>query len=140
MAADDLPWGTWDAMARVQEALTGTMAVATLVAPRTLLRLFGVAPEPGTVLFFRAFGASLAFVAVAHRGLRGSRDPAAVRTILLANVAEDALLTLLSLGGVARGTLGKAGWLLVGVFGAEVVANAWLAARFPATSAEEAAR
>ena len=135
MEAEPLPWDTWRAVASVQTALTGTMAVAALVAPRTLLRLFGVDPAPGTVLFFRAFGASLAFVAVAHHGLKDTRDPSVVRTISLANLTEDALLTLLSAQGLARGTLGKAGWLLVGVFGSEVLLNAWLASKFSGSAA-----
>ena len=93
---------------------------------------------PGTVLFFRAFGASLAFVAVAHHGLKNTRDANAVRTISLANLTEDALLTLLSAQGVAKGTLGKAGWLLIGVFGSEVLLNAWLASKFSGTSTASA--
>ena len=51
MTHGSLSWETWKAIAKFQTALTGGMAAATLIAPRTLLRLFGVAPEPGTVLF-----------------------------------------------------------------------------------------
>jgi hypothetical protein len=134
-----LPWDTWKAVATLQVALTGTMAAATLLAPRTLLRLFGVAPSPGSVLFFRAFGAALAYVAVSHQGIKDTRDAAAVRTITIANVVEDGILTLLSLHGVQRGTLGKAGWVLVGVFASEVALNAWLAAQFSKARAEETA-
>lgn len=124
-----LSWETWKAIAKFQTAITGGMAVATMVAPRTLLRLFGVAPEPGTVLFFRGFGAALAFVAVIHHGAEDTRDVATVRTIALANLVEDGLLALLSANGLARGTLGKAGWLLVGTFAAEVAVNAWVLAK-----------
>jgi hypothetical protein len=130
------PWSVWRSVVPVQVALTGGMAVATLLAPRPLLRLFGVEPTSGAVLFMRAFGAGLAFTSVIHQGPEVKTDARAARTVMLANLAEDALLAVLSASALARGGLGKAGWVLVGVFASEVALNAWLAARFaPAAAA-----
>lgn len=136
MTHGSLSWETWKGIAKFQTALTGGMAAATLIAPRTLLRLFGVAPAPGTVLFFRAFGASLAYVAVMHRGAEDTRDVGRVRTIALGNLLEDGMLTLLAANGIARGTLGKAGWLLVGAFASEVALNAWILTQLQDAPAE----
>ena len=129
------PWDIWRKVVPLQVALTGGMAVATLLAPRPMLRLLGVERSSGAVLFLRAMGAGLAFTAVTHHGLRDSSDPAVARTVMLANLAEDAILTLLSASALGRGTVGKMGWVLVGVFASEVALNAWLAAKFGPASA-----
>lgn len=137
MSDDASRWDTWRSTATFLTALTGGMGTGILLAPRLFLRLFGVPALPGTVLFFRAFGASLVYVAVIHQGLRGSRDAHAVRTVLVANVCEDTLLTLLAAHGTLKGTLGKTGWLLVGAFGSVAALNAWLATRFASDAAAD---
>ncbi len=136
------PWDIWRKVVPLQVALTGGIAVATLLAPRPMLRLLGVERSAGAVLFLRAMGAGLAFTAVTHHGVRDSSDPAVARTVMLANLAEDAILTVLSASALGRGTVGKMGWVLVGVFASEVALNGWLAAKFApgaASAAGEAA-
>jgi hypothetical protein len=136
MSDDASRWATWRSVATFLTVLTGVMGSGVLLAPRLFLRFFGATVAPGTVLFFRAFGASLLYVAVVHQGLKDSRDPRAVRAVLVSNVVEDTLLTLLSAQGVVRGTFGKTGWLLVGAFGSVAALNAWLATRFAEGTAE----
>ncbi len=130
MSDDASRWKTWTKVASFLTVLTGVMGSGVLLAPRLFLRFFGATVAPGTVLFFRAFGASLVYVAVVHQGLKDSRDVRAVRTVLVSNVVEDSLLTLLSAHGVVSGALGKTGWLLVGAFGSVAALNAWLATKF----------
>lgn len=130
MSDDDARWETWRSVASFLAILTGVMGSGVLLAPRLFLRFFGATVAPGTVLFFRAFGASLLYVSVVHQGLKDTRDAKAVRTVLVSNVIEDGLLTLLSAQSVVRGTFGKTGWLLVGAFGSVAALNAWLATKF----------
>ena len=130
MSDDGSRWETWRSVASFLAILTGVMGSGVLLAPRLFLKFFGATVAPGTVLFFRAFGASLLYVAVVHHGTKDSRDPKTVRTVLVSNVVEDGLLTLLSADSVVRGTLGKTGWLLVGAFGSVAALNAWLATKF----------
>jgi len=125
---DRFDW--WAKAAVFQAVLTGVLGLGCLAIPAPLLTLFGCAPHAGTVVFFRAFGASLLFVSAIHLALRRSRDPALVRALVLANALEDGLLAIFSVHATLTGAFGSMGWALVAAFGAEVAFNAWIWSRF----------
>lgn len=120
----------WRRAAVFQVFLTGVLGVGCLAVPAPLLTLFGCTPHPGTVVFFRAFGAALLFVAAIHLAIKRSRDASLIRAVVLANLLEDGLLAIFSVHATLTGAFGSLGWLLVAAFGAEVLFNLWLWSRF----------
>ena len=120
----------WSKAALIQVAVTGILGIGCLAIPAPLLTLFGCTPHAGTVVFFRAFGAALLFVAAIHLALRRSRDASVVRAIAVANLLEDGLLAIFSVHATLTGAFGSMGWALVAAFGAEVAFNAWIWSRY----------
>ncbi len=128
MSADR--FAVWEKTAQLQVWLTAALGLGCLVAPGLLLALFGTEATAGTVVFLRAFGVSLFFVALMHHATKRSRDVRVVRGVIVANLVEDGLLCLLSVLALASGTFAPTGLLLVAAFGGEVALNAWLLTRF----------
>jgi len=108
--------------ARVQAAITGAMGTASVVVAGPLMDVFGIQRNAASDLMFRAFGAGIVFVAVTHYGAKDTRDVAFIKTVATSNLVEDGILAVLSTMGTLNGTFGKAGWLLAGLFSAEVIA------------------
>lgn len=105
--------------------LTGIFGVLLLVVPVQFLGIIGVEVSPATVYLLRGFATALLFVARMSHGLRDAEDPVVRRSILVANIVQDALLAALTVHAILTGVANGWAWPLVAAFGWEVFANAW---------------
>lgn len=135
MTSGNDQYGWWGPIATFQAGLTGLAGLGLLALPGLLLPFLGLSAEPGSVLLFRAFGASLIYVAVVHALSRSGANAVTIRAIAVANVVEDGSLAVLSTLAVLGGTMHATGWILAALFGGEVVLNGWILSRLRVSDA-----
>ncbi len=109
-----------------QRLITSLFGLACLLLASLMLSLLALESSAATNLLLRIFGASLIYVSVVTFLTRHTHHVMTVRGITIANIVEDGLLCLLSILGLAAGTLGGLSWLLILVFAGEVVLNTYV--------------
>ena len=87
-----------------------------LVAPATVLPLYGAPTDASTVLMSRFFGVALVQLGLALYLLREVREPAAVRGLAVAGVVGSVCGALVALMGVLNGVTNALGWSTVGIY------------------------
>lgn len=99
-------------------------ALAFLIVPEALERLYGLAVNPSTTLEVRFFGTTLLGLALAALLIRDSKDRMALRGFLTAFAISNAVGVGVSAWGTYAGIMSQVGWsaiiiyalLLIGCF------------------------
>jgi hypothetical protein len=100
----------------VQAIVALACGIGLLASPRTVMLLYGVAQEPGTVLMTRYFGVELLALGLLAALARNVSDSDAKRAILTAYVASDAIGLIVSLVGTLSGVMNAVGWTTVVIY------------------------
>jgi FtsH-binding integral membrane protein len=88
-----------------------------LLGPGALLPMYGIQPDPATILMARFFGAALTHLGIALYLVREVRDPATQRGLVLAGVVGSALGLVVALMGRLSGVVNVLGWSTVLIYG-----------------------
>jgi hypothetical protein len=101
-------------------SVAGILALAFglsfLLVPATVLPMYGVSPDPATVLMSRFFGVALVQLGLALYLVRDIRDPVAVRALALAGVVGSGCGVVVALLGVLSGVTNALGWSTVAIY------------------------
>lgn len=91
--------------------------VGFLLAPRSLLPLYGVAPEPPVVLVSRFFGAALLQLGLVFYLIRDVGDPRTQRGVVLGSFIGSLAGLVVALTGQFWGLVNAFGWSTVAIYG-----------------------
>ncbi len=102
-------------------ALTGVLGVLFglefLLIPEMALQQYGVPTEPHNLMQARYFGSTLLAYGLIFWLLRGTRDDATRRALLLVGVVGNLIALILSLWSRLDGLQGMLAWLSVAIYG-----------------------
>lgn len=107
---------------------------AFLLLPTSVLPLYGIEPEPATVLVSRFFGGALVQLGTALYLVREAREVAIQRGLVLAGVVGAAAGLAVSLMGQLSGVVNVMGWSTVVIYGLLLVGYAAHLRARPATA------
>jgi membrane-bound ClpP family serine protease len=101
--------------------LAGVIALvfglAFLLAPRTMLPLYGVAVDPGTVLMARFFGAALVQLGMVLYLIRDVGDLRTQRGVVIGSFLGSVAGLVVALTGQFWGVVNELGWSTVAIYG-----------------------
>jgi len=101
-------------------ALTGVLGMLFglefLLIPEMALQQYGVPTEPHNLMQARYFGSTLLAFGLIYWLLRGSRDDATARALLLVGVVGNLVALVLSLWSRLEGLQGILAWLSVAIY------------------------
>jgi hypothetical protein len=105
-------------------ALAGGFGLLLLAVPHLMLEVTGTDTSAGVIALARLLGLSLLYVAFLHGWQARAYCGPALRSMLWANVLQDALSALVVFVATAQGAVNALGWLLGGVFALMALVNA----------------
>ncbi len=105
-----------------------------LLVPGTVLPLYGIDPDPATVLMSRFFGVALVQLGAALYLIREVREPDARRALVLAGVIGSAAGLAVALMGQLAGLVNAMGWSTVAIYGLLLLGYAVQLRERPATA------
>lgn len=79
--------------------------------------IYGLEPDPATLLMSRSFGATLFHLGLVLCLVRGVRDPATQRGLVIGGVAGSAAGLAVALMGQISGLVNAMGWSTVAIYG-----------------------
>jgi hypothetical protein len=88
-----------------------------LLAPRTLLPLYGLAVDPGTVLVSRFFGAALVQLGMVLYLIRDVSDIRTQRGVVIGSFLGSVAGLVVALTGQFWGVVNQLGWSTVAIYG-----------------------
>jgi hypothetical protein len=88
-----------------------------LLAPRSLLPLYGVTPEPAVVLMARFFGAALVQLGLVTYLIREVSDPVTRRGVVLGSFLGSLAGLVVALTAIFWGLVNGLGWSTVAIYG-----------------------
>jgi hypothetical protein len=88
-----------------------------LLLPATVLPVYGIQPEPSTVLMSRFFGASLVHLGAALYLVHETGEAITQRGLILAGVIGSAAGLAVALSGQLSGVVNVVGWSTVAIYG-----------------------
>lgn len=88
-----------------------------LLAPGAVLPLYGIEPDPATVLMSRFFGSTLVHLGTALALVREVRDPGTQRGLVLAGVVGSGAGFAVALIGQFSAVVNAMGWSTVAIYG-----------------------
>jgi hypothetical protein len=91
--------------------------IAFLFAPRPVLPLYGVVPEPAVVLMARFFGAALVQVGLVLYLIRDVGDPRTQRGVVIGSFLGSLAGFVVALTGQFWGLVNSLGWSTVAIYG-----------------------
>lgn len=101
--------------------LAGVIALgfglAFLLAPRPMLGLYGVAPDPGIVLMSRFFGAALVQLGMVLYLIRDVGDLRTQRGVVIGSFLGSVAGLVVALTGQFWGVVNQFGWSSVAIYG-----------------------
>ena len=91
--------------------------IGFLLAPRGLLHLYGVTPDPAVVLMARFFGAALVQVGLVFYLIRDVGDPRTQRGVVIGSFLGTLAGLVVALTAQFWGLLNSFGWSTVAIYG-----------------------
>lgn len=87
-----------------------------LLAPATVLPVYGASTDPATVLMSRFFGVALVQLGLTLYLMREVREVAAIRAIAVGGIVGSIFGALVALMGVLSGVTNALGWSTVAIY------------------------
>ena len=91
--------------------------VGFLVAPQSLLRLYGIAPDSAIVLMSRFFGAALVQLGLVLYLIRDVTDPRTQRGVVIGSFVGSLAGLVVALTGQFWDVVNSLGWSTVAIYG-----------------------
>jgi len=90
--------------------------ISFVLAPATVLSLYGVTQGPGEKLMGQYFGVALIGIGLLSWFARNVADSEAQRAIILALLISDVIGVIVSVLGTVSGVMSAVGWSAVGIY------------------------
>ena len=91
-------------------------ALTLLVIPGTMLTLYGISPDQGTILMTRFLAVELIFAGLLCWQARKIADAAFVRSILISLLVAEAVGVVVAIYGTLSGVFTPLGWTIVLIY------------------------
>ncbi len=97
----------------VNAVLTLAFGIGFVLIPSNLISLYGISPEPGTILAAQLYGGLLIAIGLLTWFSRGMADAAALRAIQLSFMIAFGINSIVHIRGTVSGVMNALGWSAV---------------------------